>query len=95
MNFPQKYVGVLDEAKVYINWLTNATIYANNIAFLGSNDNWTTSTQLAVIGADVHAGWNYIDFRNLGSNKPAYNSYKFVGAVPGSCRVTEFRLTGV
>jgi len=75
--------------------MTNATIYANNLAFLGSNDNWITSTQLSVIGSDVHAGWNYIDFRHLGANKPAYNSYKFKGSVRGSCRVTEFRLTGV
>lgn len=75
--------------------MTNATIYANNLAFLGSNDNWATSVQLAIIGSDVHAGWNYIDFRDLGANKPAFNSYKFRGAVRGSCRVTEFRLTGV
>ena len=50
MTFDQGFVGVLDEAKVFINWMTDATIYANNLAFLGSNDNWTTSAQLAVLG---------------------------------------------
>jgi hypothetical protein len=43
----------------------------------------------------VHEGWNYINYRDAGEDKPAYNSYRFYGDASGSCRVTEFRLTGV
>ena len=95
MSFPQGTVAVLDEAKVFINWLTNPSIYVNNLSFEGSNDNWSTFDSIAVFGSDIHEGWNYLNFRNKGNAKPAYNSYRFKGAVAGSCRVTEFRLTGV
>ena len=75
--------------------MTTVTPYANNLAFYGSNDNWATSTLIDTIGDNVHEGWNYLNYRDEGVNRPAFNSYKFIGKVRGSCRVTEFRLTGV
>lgn len=63
MNFPQGTVAVLDEAKVFINWLTNPAIYVNNLAFQGSNNNWATFDSIAVFGSDIHEGWNYLNFR--------------------------------
>jgi IPT/TIG domain len=75
--------------------MTTVTPYANNLEFYGSNDDWTTSTLIDTIGSNVHEGWNYLDYRDDGALKPAFNSYKFKGSVKGSCRVTEFRLTGV
>lgn len=95
MNFPAGYVAVLDEAKIFINFMTTITPYANNLAFYGSNDNWTTSVLLDTFGSEVHEGWNYLNYRDEGNSKPAFNSYKFQGTAAGSCRVTEFRLTGV
>lgn len=44
---------------------------------------------------EVHEGWNYIDYRDDGVIKPAYNSYRFWGNTTGSCKVTEFKLHGV
>jgi hypothetical protein len=46
------------------------------------------------VNEEIHEGWNYIDYRNNAS-KPAFNSYRFYGKVKGSCRVTEFVLTGI
>ena len=40
-------------------------------------------------------GWNYIDYRDDGVEKPAYNSYRFFGSARGACRITEFKLHGV
>jgi len=95
MNFPEGQVAVLDEAKIFINFMTTVTPYANKLAFYGSNDNWATSTLIDTIGDNVHEGWNYLNYRDDGNNKPAFSSYKFQGSASGSCRVTEFRLTGV
>jgi len=95
MNFKQGTVAVLDEAKVFISLLTNPKIFVNNLALEGSNNNWSTFDSIAVFGSDIHEGWNYLNFRAKGNAKPAYNSYRFKGSVAGSCRVTEFRLTGV
>lgn len=44
---------------------------------------------------DIHEGWNYINFRDSETAKPAFNSYRFEGRLKDSCKVTEFRLTGV
>jgi hypothetical protein len=84
----------LDEAKIFINFLTNSTPFVDNLLFEGSNDGFVTKTLLYTFGKDIHEGWNYIDYRNNAS-KPAFNSYRFYGKVKGSCRVTEFVLTGI
>ena len=94
MDFKENHVGVLDEAKVFINFMTSKTPYVNNLVFQGSNDDWTTFTDLYTFKDDVHEGWNYIQFREF-NPKPAYHSYRFYGKVAGSCRVTEFKLIGV
>ena len=94
MNFKTGHVAVLDEAKVFINYLIDKTPYVDNLVFEGSNDNWATSELLYTFAADVHDGWNYIYFRDW-DEKPAFNSYRFFGTAAGSCRVTEFKLTGV
>ena len=95
MNFPSGQVGILSEAKVFINYMVSHTPYANNLAFYGSNDNWVSSTLIETFGENVHEGWNYFDFGDEGNSRPAYNSYKFIGKSAGSCRVTEFKLIGV
>jgi len=95
MTFPTGQVGVVSEAKIFINYMTVHTPYANNLAFYGSNDNWATSDLLDTFGENVHEGWNYLDYRDIVHERPSYNSYKFKGNMKGSCRVTEFKLTGV
>ena len=94
MSFKKDYVAVLDEAKIFINFLTNSTPFVDNLLFEGSNDGFVTKTLLYTFGKDIHEGWNYIDYRN-NATKPAFNSYRFYGKVKGSCRVTEFVLTGI
>lgn len=95
MTFKEGHAAVLDEAKIFIGFLTDKTPYVNNLAFYGSNDNWVTETELHRFGEELHEGWNYIDYRDDGVVKPSWNSYKFKGNETGSCRVTEFKLHGV
>ena len=90
MTFRAGYEAVLDEAKIFIHFLTDKTPYVDKLHLEGSNDDWLTSVLLHTFGEEIHEGWNFINFDE---NKPAYNSYKFVGEE--SCKVTEFRLTGV
>lgn len=61
--------------------------------FQGSNDG-ITFTDITTFGNEIHEGWNYVSYRDLPS-KPSYNVYRYWGKVAGSCRVGEFRLTGV
>jgi len=101
MTFKDGYQVVLTEAKLFINTLLDKTPYVGNLVFQGSNDGWTTSTDLYTFDVNVHEGWNYIRFGldedgdGVNDPKPSYNSYRFLGAVAGSCRVGEMRLTGV
>lgn len=95
MTFKEGHVGVLDEAKVFIGFLTDKTPYVDNLAFHGSNDNWATFDELHIFSDEIHEGWNYIDYRDDDAVKPAYNSYRFYGSVAGSCQVTEFKMHGV
>ena len=95
MTFKDGHVAVLDEAKFFIGFLKNKTPYVDNLFFQGSNDNWATWEELHVFGKEVHEGWNYIDYRDAGVDKPAFNSYRFFGTARGSCKVTEFKLHGV
>jgi hypothetical protein len=77
MTFKEGHVGVLDEAKVFIGFLTDKTPYVDNLAFHGSNDNWATFDELHIFSDEIHEGWNYIDYRDDDAVKPAYNSYRF------------------
>jgi hypothetical protein len=95
MTFKKGHVGVLDEAKVFINFITSTAPYVNKLHFEGSNDGWLTKERLFTYGQDVHEGWNYINYRDEGLDKPAFNSYRFYGDATGSCRVTEFTLVGI
>jgi len=95
MTFKEGHVGVLDEAKVFIGFLVDKTPYVDNLFFHGSNDNWNTFDELHKFSDEIHEGWNYVDYREDGATKPAYNSYRFYGMVAGSCQVTEFKLHGV
>lgn len=90
-----EHVGVLDEAKIFINYMALKSTYVNNLAFQASNDNFATFDELYRFGEEIHEGWNYINYREEGLNKPAYNAYRFMGNNTGACRVTEFRLHGV
>lgn len=101
MTFKPGYNALLTEAKLFINNLIDKTPYVTNLKFQGSTDNWATSTDLYTFDVNVHEGWNYIrfgednDVDTYEGPKPSYNSYRFLGAVSGSCRVGEIRLTGV
>ena len=93
VQYKPNHVGVLDEAKIFINKLTNKTpLIGGNLIFQGSNDG-TTFTDLWTIDASVHEGWNSIDFDS--GSQPAYNIYRFQGKVSGSCRIGEIRLHGI
>ena len=95
MNFRDGHVAILDEAKVFIGFLLDKKPYVNKLAFQGSNDNWSTWEELHLFGEEIHEGWNYIDYRDDGVEKPAFNSYRFFGSGVGACKVTEFKLHGV
>lgn len=58
MSFKQGHVAVLDQAKVFINKITNRSVYVDKLQFQGSNDNWATHDLIHTYGADVHEGWN-------------------------------------
>lgn len=95
MTFKEGHVGVLDEAKIFINFMTDKTPYIDSLSFQGSNDNFATFTSLHTFSEELHEGWNYIDYREESDVKPAYNSYRFYGEKAGACRVTEYKLHGV
>jgi hypothetical protein len=81
MTFKEGHVAVLDEAKVFIGFLTDKTPYVDNLEFHGSNDNWATHEVLHIYSDEIHEGWNYIDYRDDGVDKPAFNSFRFQGKV--------------
>lgn len=89
------HVGVLDEAKIFINYMTEKANYVGNLAFQASNDDFATFDELYRFGEEIHEGWNYINYREADDEKPAYNAYRFMGNATGACKVTEFRLHGV
>lgn len=95
MTFKDGHVAVLDEAKIFIGFLADKTPYVDQLAFQGSNDAWASWEELHLFSEEVHEGWNYIDYRDDGTEKPAYNSYRFYGSASGACRITEFKLHGV
>lgn len=95
MTFKEGHVGVLDEAKIFINFLTSKTPYVDNLEFQGSDDGGSTWTSLHTFGEELHEGWNYIDYRDDDVVKPGYNSYRFAGSESGACRITEYKLHGV
>jgi len=95
MTFKEGHVAVLDESKIFINFLTDKSRYVNKLQFQGSNDDWATHTLLHMFGEEIHEGWNYLNYRDDGVNKHSYNSYRFVGNETNSCAITEFRLHGV
>jgi len=94
MIFKEGHVAVLDEAKIFINFLIDKSQYVNKLMFQGSNDNFATYTVLTMFGEELHEGWNYLNYREE-SIKPSYNAYRFVGNDTGACKITEFRLHGV
>lgn len=95
MGFKDGHVAILDEAKVFIGFLLDKAPYVDKLSFQGSNDHWATWEELHIFGEEIHEGWNYIDYRDAGVDKPAYNSYRFFGSGVGACKVTEFKLHGV
>ena len=94
MTFKQGHVAVLDEAKVFINFMTDKSVYVDNLVFEGSNDGWETYEDIHTFSEEIHEGWNYIYFRDW-DTQPSFSSYRFHGLADGACRVTEFKLTGV
>lgn len=95
MTFKENHVAILDEAKIFIGFLTDKAPYVDQLSFQGSNDDWASWEDLHLFGEELHEGWNYIDYRDDGAEKPAYNSYRFYGTAQGACRITEFKLHGV
>jgi hypothetical protein len=93
MKFALNHQVVLEEQKVFINKLFDKQPFVNNLVFQGSNDG-VTFTDITTFGNEIHEGWNYVSYRDL-PEKPSYNVYRYWGKVAGSCRVGEFRLTGV
>ena len=94
MTFKEGHVAVLDEAKVFINFMTDKSVFVDNLIFEGSNDGWETFEDIHTFSDEIHEGWNYIYFRDW-DTKPSFSSYRFHGIAAGACRVTEFKLTGV
>lgn len=92
MTFKEGHVGVLDEAKIYLHNIDKLWVYQNNVRLQGSNDNWATSEDIYKYGLNINEGWNTVRFDE---EKPAFHSYRFIGRLKDSCRVTEFKLTGV
>jgi hypothetical protein len=89
--YKANHVGVLDEAKFFVNNLLSKTPFIG-MKFQGSNDG-TTFTDLWTIDEQVHEGWNSKDFE--AKSKPAFNIYRFQGKTTGSCRIGEVRLNGI
>ena len=56
------HVGVLDEAKFFVNSLLDKTPFVG-LKLQGSNDG-TTFTDLWTVDAQVHEGWNSVDFED-------------------------------
>jgi hypothetical protein len=63
MKFKEGYVGSLEQAKYFINYIDTAKRdqYENNLVFEGSIDG-ETYTEIFKVDETVHEGWNYVDF---------------------------------
>jgi len=90
-SFPEGYVGLLDEVKIYLGDLSKY-YYADNLIFQGSNDG-ETYTDILTLSREIHEGWNYYDFAE--DEMPAYRFYRFYGTESGACTVNEVHLFGV
>jgi hypothetical protein len=93
MEFPEGYVGSLQQVKYFINYIDKREQYEENLIFEGSADkiSWTA---LFTVGANVHEGWNYVDFEQ--GSYPNYRFYRFrgLGGSNGPCRIHELTFKG-
>lgn len=94
MTFKTDFVGVLDQAKVFIKRINDKSLYEGKLFLQGSNDGWATHDDVHMFGSEVHEGWNIVNFFEA-NRKPAYNSYRFFGSEASACKVTEYYLHGV
>lgn len=86
------YVFYVDEAKLFINDLTDKSPYIDgNLVLQGQNEGEAAWTDIWEITEDLHEGWNTERFETV----QAFNTYRFYGATSGSCRVGEVKLVGV
>lgn len=98
MQFKEGYVGIVQQVKYFINYITDRTQYEDNLMFEGSNDG-ETFTELFQVGGNVHEGWNYHNFEqdeDAGTSYPAYRYYRMrgLGVRNGPCRIHEIKFTG-
>lgn len=98
MQFKAGYVGSLQQAKYFINYITDRRQYENNIVFEGYNDENASDediTELFTVNESVHEGWNYFDFEE--GSYPNFRFYRFrgLGGLAGPCRIHELTLKGI
>lgn len=79
--------------KYFINYIDNRDQYEENLMFEGSADG-ETYTEIFTVGADVHEGWNYVDWE--AGNYQNYRFYRFrgLGGSNGPCRIHELTFKG-
>lgn len=92
MSADDKYVYQVSSAKVFINNLLDVSPYDGYLRLQGSQDG-STWTDLHTYDTEIHEGWNTI-FAEEGSPF-SYKTFRFRGAVAGSCRVGEVQLIGL
>lgn len=101
MEFKEGYVGILQQAKFFINYITDRTQYEKNLMFEGSNDG-ETYDELFIVDENVHEGWNVHDFEEndlTGDDKKSYPAYRYyrmrgLGVRNGPCRIHEIKFKG-
>ena len=63
IQYKENHVGVLDEAKFFINNLTDKDPFVDNLVFQGSDDG-AEFTDLWTVDKSIHEGWNSHDFED-------------------------------
>jgi hypothetical protein len=91
MKFRTGHIGLLTQAKFFLNNIDKAT-YMYNLVFQGSND-MTTWTDIVRVGEEVHEGWNYYSWTDP-ATQPNYSGYRFLGNNTGACLINEIKFQG-
>ena len=72
IQFPQDYVGVVNEVSFFLDDFDSEKII-DELIIEASSDNFASVEELAIVSVEVHEGWNYYNVEDL---SPKYQYYR-------------------
>jgi hypothetical protein len=80
VTYPDGYVGYIERVRIFMDTFTDNSPYVENLKFQGSDDDFTTVTEIFTVGVEIHEGWNVYDMSDYGSPE-AMASYRLINEV--------------